>query len=82
MHRMDRATVTLEGGTGLCHVNYRGMDRDAPCNQVAEVMRSEIRLSTTVRIVVWPDKTARFDEVGQLLQSLNNEGYTLEFPSR
>ena len=72
--------MSQTGGTGRCHINYLSVDRDVPCSEVAKVMRSEMKIPPNARIVVAPDKVAGLDEVGRLLQSLNDSGYIIEFP--
>ena len=77
-----RATVSQEGGTGRCHINYLSLDRDVLCSEVAKVMLSEMHIATSARNMVAPDKVSRLDEVGRLLQLLTDSGYILiEFPS-
>jgi len=79
----DTAVVSQEGGTGHCHINYHSVDRDIPCSQVANVMRSEMQIPTKARIVVAPDEVASVDEVDHLLKVLYKSGYmNVEFPSR
>lgn len=74
----DTARVMLpEHGRGRCQVGYRDMHRNVLCAEVGHVMRSEIRISTNARIVVAPDRSSRFDEVGSLLRSLTDAGYIL-----
>ena len=76
------AIVSQEGGTGRCHINYQGVNRDIPCSAVANVMRSEMQVPTNARITVAPDKVASVDEVDHLLHELYKSGYIIiEFPS-
>jgi hypothetical protein len=47
---------------------------------VGVTLQTEVRIPTSVRIVVQPSKEARYEEVGRLIQSLNAVGYVTEFP--
>jgi len=64
-----------------CQVGYGAVHREASCNEIGNFMQSELRIPTSVRVVVRPSKNAHYDEVGRLLQSLQSAGYTVEFPS-
>src|SRR4051794_913865 len=78
----SKVGVSQEGGTGRCHINYHTVDRDIPCSEVANVMRSEMQIPTNARIVVAPDKVASVDEVDHLAHALYQSGYVLiEFSS-
>lgn len=80
----EPATVELGWDTTQnCQVHYGSVNRAAQCNEVGSVMLSKLQIPTRVRIVVRPSRTADYEQVGQLLQSLQNSGYLLiEFPSR
>ena len=81
---MERASLDvdeLEGVPQHCKVHYRTLDRDAPCDRIAALMRSELNIPTSVRIVVRPSRSMHYDALGRLLQSLNYAGYQVEFPS-
>ena len=81
---IDRAVVTVGGQapTLVCRSIYRGLNREAPCDQVATAMQSEWRIPMSARIVVQPSKETRYEELGRLIQSLSSAGYVIEFPSR
>jgi hypothetical protein len=65
-----------------CQVHYRSVYRDAQCTEVGSIMLSELHIPTKARIVVRPSRTANYEQVGRMLQSLQNSGYaSIEFPS-
>jgi biopolymer transport protein ExbD len=79
----DRATVDQEESetAQTCQVHYRSVDREAQCNEVGSFMLSELHIPTRARIVVRPSRTANYEQVGRMLQSLQNSGYaSIEFP--
>jgi hypothetical protein len=65
-----------------CQVHYRSVEHEAQCTEVGSVMLSELHIPTKARIVVRPSRTANYEQVGRMLQSLQNSGYaSIEFPS-
>jgi integrase len=80
----ERATVETEDSETVqnCRFHYRSVNREAPCSEVGSVMLSVLRIPTRVRVVVQPSRTANYEQVGRLLQSLQDSGYSsVEFPS-
>jgi hypothetical protein len=80
----ERATVDQEVSetAQICQVHYRSVDRDAQCTEVGSVMLSELHIPTRTRVEVRPSCTANYEQVGRMLQSLQNSGYaSIEFPS-
>jgi hypothetical protein len=66
-----------------CQVHYRSVNRDAQCSEVGSEMLSVLHIPTRARVVVRPSRTANYEQVGRLLQSLQKSGYSsIEFPSR
>ena len=80
---IEQATVVQDEGASahVCRVRYRSLNREVPCDQVATVMQSELHISTSVGIVVQSSKETRYEQVGRLIQLLNDAGYMTEFPS-
>lgn len=79
--RTDTQTVTLDqeaGESGLCHVHYQHVDREAPCTEIAALMRSELRIPARAHLALRPSKTVPYAEVSRLLQSLREAGYNIK----
>lgn len=77
----ERAQVQQDSGAPQrCQVRFRGLDRDAPCEQIASLMRSDLKIPTGVHIVVRPYRQENQEELRRLLQSLRDAGYKTEVP--
>jgi len=66
------------GENGLCHVHYEKVDRTAPCTEIVALMQSEPRLPAHAHVTLRGSKTARYEQVSRLLQSLRDAGYNLK----
>jgi hypothetical protein len=79
---MPEARVAVEQELEMaqtCQVHYGPVNREAQCDSVGRIMLTELRIPTSERVVVRPSRTA--NQVGRMLQSLQNAGYSIEFPS-
>jgi hypothetical protein len=73
--------VTMDqeaGENGLCHVHYKDVDRTAPCTEIVALMRSELRIPAHTHVTIKASKTARYEQVSQLLQLLRDSEYDLK----
>ena len=64
-----------------CQVHYGHVNHEAQCDNVGRIMLTELRIPTSERVVVRPSRTANYEQVGGMLQSLQKAGYSIEFPS-
>ena len=64
-----------------CQVHYGHVNREAQCDSVGRIMLTELRIPTSERVVVRPSRMANYEQVSRMLQSLQNAGYSIEFPS-
>ena len=72
-------TMDQEAGeNGLCHVQYKDVNRTAPCTEVVALMRTELRIPAHTHVTLKASKTARYEQVSQLLQSLRYSEYDLK----
>ena len=73
--------VTMDqeaGENGLCHVHYKDVDRTAPCTKIVALMRSELRIPAHTHVTLQASKTARYEQVSQLLKLLRDSEYDLK----
>jgi dihydrofolate reductase len=73
--------VTMDqeaGENGLCHLHYKDVDRTAPCTKIVALMRSELRIPAHMHVTLQASKTARYEQVSQLLQLLRDSEYDLK----
>jgi len=73
--------VTMDqeaGENGLCHLHYKHVDRTAPCTEIVALMRSELRIPAHTHVTLKASKTARYEQVSQLLQLLGEYEYDLK----
>ncbi len=73
--------VTLDqdaGENGLCHVHYKDVDRTAPCTEIVALMQSEPSIPAHAHVTLRGSKTARYEQVSRLLQSLRDAGYNMK----
>jgi biopolymer transport protein ExbD len=74
-----RVTMDQEAGeNGLCNVHYKDVDRTAPCTEIVALMRSELRIPAHTHVTLKASKTARYEQVSQLLQLLRDSEYDLK----
>jgi biopolymer transport protein ExbD len=73
--------VTLDqeaGENGLCHVHYKDVDRTAPCTKIVALMQSELHIPAHTHVTLQASKTARYEQISQLLQLLRDSEYDLK----
>jgi len=68
--RVERATVEQANDGSHCHVRFRSLNREIPCDEVASVIKSELQVPTTVQLVIQPSKATRYEDVARLIESL------------
>jgi len=73
--------ITLDqnaGENGLCHVHYKEVARAAPCAEIVALMQSEPRIPAQAYVTLRGSKTARYEQVSRLLQSLRDARYKMK----
>jgi len=66
------------GENRLCHVHYKNFDRTASCSEIIALMQSEPSIPAHAHITLHASKTARYEQVRLLLQSLQDAPYNMQ----